>query len=156
ATYVVTLNVTDKDGDVGTASATIDVNNVAPTAAISGPADGVRGQTRTFTLTATDPSSVDQAAGFTFSVDWGDGHTETVSGASGMTVDHIYADTGTYMVHVTATDKDGDSGTAQQTIDIVAIQMQGDTLVVGGTNAADDILVTPSQGTTVSLNGQQY
>src|SRR5262249_58431267 len=78
-TYVVTLTATDKDGGVSQpASATIRVDNVAPTAGVSGPADGVRGQARTFTLTASDPSSMDQAAGFTFAVNWGDGATQTV------------------------------------------------------------------------------
>jgi hypothetical protein len=155
-TYVVTLNVTDKDGGTGMASATIDVTNVAPTAAISGPSNGVRGQTRTFTLAASDVSPVDQAAGFSFSVDWGDGHTETVSGPSGLTLDHVYADAGAYTIQLTATDKDGGSGTAQMTITIAALQMQGDTLVVGGTSGDDSILVLPAQGTSVLLNGERY
>src|SRR5262249_22830944 len=44
ATYVVTLKVTDSNGDQ-TTSATIDVTNVAPTPTLSGPTVGVRGQT---------------------------------------------------------------------------------------------------------------
>src|SRR5262249_31151372 len=83
-TYVVTLTATDKDGGVSQpASATLTVDNVAPTAGVSGPSDGVRGQARTFTLTASDPSGVDQATGFTFGINWGDGSTQTVSGPSG-------------------------------------------------------------------------
>ncbi len=34
-------------------------------------------------LTATDASSVDQAAGFTFAINWGDGTSQTVTGAAG-------------------------------------------------------------------------
>src|SRR5262249_54158966 len=113
-------------------------------------------QTRTFTLSASDVSSADQAAGFSFSVDWGDGHTETVSGPSGMTLDHIYADAVAYTIQVVATDKNGGSGEAQQPIDILALQVQGDVLVIGGTNGDDEIVVVPAQGTTVLLNGQQY
>src|SRR5262249_21135429 len=67
-TYVVSLTATDKDGGASQpATATLTVDNVAPTAGVSGPSDGVRGQARTFTLTASDPSAADQAAGFTFS-----------------------------------------------------------------------------------------
>src|SRR5262249_31342800 len=85
-TYAVSLTVTDKDGGSVSTGTTITVDNVAPTAQVSGPADGVRGQVRTFTLTATDPSAVDQAAGFTFSVTWGDGTSQVVGGPSGTTV----------------------------------------------------------------------
>ena len=62
---------------------------------MNGPASGVRGQVRTFTLSATDPSPIDQAAGFTFSIDWGDGTTQEVTGPSGVTVEHTFADAGT-------------------------------------------------------------
>src|SRR5262249_29300676 len=106
ATSVGTLPATDKDGGVSQpASATIRVDNVAPTAGVSGPADGVRGQARNFTLTAGDPSSADQAAGFTFAITWGDGATQTLTGPSGTTVSHVYTTAGTYNVQVTATDK---------------------------------------------------
>src|SRR5205807_2153324 len=51
------------------------VNNVAPTVAIAAGSDssGVNGQTRHINLTSTDPSSIDQAASFTYTVNWGDG-----------------------------------------------------------------------------------
>jgi hypothetical protein len=62
--YVVTLTATDKDGGVSpAASATLTVDNVPPTAGLSGPSTGVRGQAQPFTLTAGDPSPGDQAAG---------------------------------------------------------------------------------------------
>src|SRR5262249_1055427 len=48
----------------------ITVRNVAPTASISGATTGLPGQLQSFTLLASDPSSVDQAAGFTFRIDW--------------------------------------------------------------------------------------
>src|SRR5262249_11928758 len=75
--YVVPLTATDKAGSARPAvQTTILGDNVAPTAGISGPTDGVRGQARNFTLTATDPSAADQAAGFTFAINWGDGSAE--------------------------------------------------------------------------------
>ena len=50
------------------------VNNEDPTTAgIAGPSTGVPGQPLSFTLTADDPSATDDAAGFTFTMNWGDG-----------------------------------------------------------------------------------
>src|SRR5206468_1662921 len=71
--YNVTLTVNDGQGNSSSASLVVTVNNVAPTAGLSGPPTGVRGQTRTFTFTASDVSTVDQAAGFSYAINWGDG-----------------------------------------------------------------------------------
>jgi hypothetical protein len=152
-TYVVTLRATDKDGGISAPSqATILVDNIAPKAAVSGPSDGVRGQARTFTLTASDPSSVDQAAGFTFAITWGDGTTQTVTGPSGMTVSHVYTASGAYSVKVTATDKDGGTSAAATATDtITAVALETDptdpsktALFVGGTLGADTIFIKPT------------
>jgi hypothetical protein len=89
-TYVVSFSATDQAGGVDTDTATIIVDNVAPTLSVSGPTDGVLGQARVFTLTASDPSPVDQTAGFTFTIDWGEGSPQTLSGSSGTTVSHVY------------------------------------------------------------------
>jgi hypothetical protein len=151
-TYVVSFSATDKDGDAGSASKTITVDNVAPTAGVSGPSDGVRGQARTFTLTASDPSSVDQAAGFTFAITWGDGATQTVTGLTGTTVSHVYTASGAYTEKVTAKDKDGGTSAAATKVDtITAVALETDptdptktALFVGGTTAADKINLTPA------------
>ncbi|MBX9655190.1 hypothetical protein K2Y11_16370, partial [bacterium] len=94
-----------------TASATtlLTVNNAAPTANIAGIGPVVRQETVTYTLTATDPSSVDQAAGFTFKIDWNnDGiDDQTVIGASGTTITHVWSSLGSSTIRVTASDKDG-------------------------------------------------
>ena len=65
---------------------------------MSGPAVGAVGVPHTFTLTAADPSAADQAAGFSFAIDWdGDGVTDqTVTGPSGITVAHAFADDDAY------------------------------------------------------------
>src|SRR5262249_39315929 len=151
--YVVTLTATDKDGGASQpASATITVDNVAPTAGVSGPADGVRGQARTFTLTASDPSAVDQAAGFTFAIARGGGTSQTVTGPSGTTVSHVFTTSGGSTVKVTAKDKEGcTSAPATQSIAVSAAALQADptdpsktALVVGGTTGADTITIKPS------------
>ena len=72
--FAVKVRVDDDAGHVVTSLATtLTVINVAPTAGVSGPAAGVPGQPRDFVLTANDLSAVDQAAGFTYSINWGDG-----------------------------------------------------------------------------------
>lgn len=78
--FPVTITVTDSVGYSTAASTSIQVNNVPPTPALSGPANGVPGQPRNFTFSATDPSAIDQAAGFTYAVNWGDGSpVQTIS-----------------------------------------------------------------------------
>jgi Ca2+-binding RTX toxin-like protein len=159
ASVQVTVRVTDNGSPplIDTKTFTITVLNVPPTAALTGPTDGVRGQPRTFTLSANDPSPVDQAAGFTFNINWGDGSIQTDTGPSGLQLDHVYTDTGSYTVQVTATDKDvGVSAVATQLITIQAAEIQGDTLAVGGTLGDDTIFFTPagnSGGINVSING---
>jgi Ca2+-binding RTX toxin-like protein len=97
------------------------VVNAAPTAAIIGPPDGLPGETLSFSLQATDPSPVDQAAGFTFQIDW-DGDLivdQTVVGPSGTVVTRSFASVGTHTIRVTATDKDNGTSsvfTLNQTI----------------------------------------
>src|SRR5262249_54818111 len=142
AGFNVRVRVDDGQGHaVESAATTLTVNNTAPTAAISAPIDGfsgIRGQLRTFTLTANDPSSVDQAANFTFTIIWGDGSHNIVIGPSGSTISHTYSAAGTYNIQVMAQDKDlatGPAGTRPQTILIV--EQQGATLAVGGTTGKD-------------------
>jgi Ca2+-binding RTX toxin-like protein len=152
-TYTVRLVALDGEGLFGEAhEGNVVVASVAPTASVSGPADGVRGQLRTFTLTASDPSSADQTAGFTFDINWGDGSPiETVSGT---TAKHAYAASGNYPVTVTATDKDGFAGPSATTAATIAsIQLQGTRLAVGGTTGNDTILIRSVGGGTVVVMG---
>jgi VCBS repeat-containing protein len=144
-TYAVTLTVDDGQGGTSSDTLTVNIANVAPTASLSGAGTGVRGQTRTFTLGASDPSSVDQAAGFTFTINWGDGNIETVTGLDGTLANHVFATTGTFTVTVTARDKNGGtSGSVQQSIAIKAVDLQGTVLAIGGTSGIDKIAVTPN------------
>jgi hypothetical protein len=142
APYAVRVTVTDKSGGSGSAGAQVVVHNVAPTAGLAGPSSGVRGQTLHFTLQAADPSPVDQAAGFTFKVCWGDGTTSTVSGLSGTGIDHVYKHKGDYVIQVTATDKDGGvSAFYKAPVSVTGNAKQGNTLVIGGTTDGDLIWV---------------
>src|SRR5262249_53793854 len=143
--FVVTLTVTDKDGGVSpVAQTTIVAYNVAPTAGVSGPTDGIPGQQLTFTLTAADPSTSDQNTGFSFAIAWGDGSSEMVNGPSGTTISHAYAEPGNYSLQVTATDKNGGiSNTAAQTETIAGARLRAGALVVEGTTGNDEFVITP-------------
>jgi hypothetical protein len=89
---------------------------VAPTAGISGPAVAITGQALAYTLTADDPSLANRTAGFTFSVDWGDGTAgspdiqtvnPTQNNGGGVPLSHTYTAAGSYSVQVTATNQYG-------------------------------------------------
>ena len=157
--------VTDNGGSTVTTSQTLvteTVAPVAPTAAVSGPANGVPGQPRTFTFSASDPSPSDQAAGFVYTITWGDGSApqtiaRTAGNGSGIAVDHVYTAPGTYTVKVTATDDGATTGAAATgSLTVQAVQMQGGTLAVGGTLSNDNIILSPADATgdiNVKYNG---
>lgn len=155
-TYTVTLTVSD-----GITSATdsmvLTVLNGAPLATLSGPIKGVRGQTQTFTFGAMDPSPVDAAAPFTYTINWGDGSTETATGLSGLERGHVYTTNGSYTVTVRATDKDGAMGaTAQYSFAITTAFSLGGDVYVGGTTGIDAIslkVADQSGGVRVTVNG---
>ena len=104
-TYEVTLTVTDGDGGVGTDTATIVVNNVAPTIVLSGATNVDEGASYGLTLgTITDPGADTVTQ---WIVDWGDG-TPAETFASGGLKNHTYADGGnTYTIQVDLVDEDG-------------------------------------------------
>src|SRR5262249_29689083 len=116
--YVVTFTATDKDSGTGTSSATIVVFNVPPTVSITGvPVTSVEGTTVSLGSTVNDPSPVDQAAGFTKT--WSvtrDGSPFASGSGANFTLGLV--DEGTYAVTFSATDKDGDTGTASATISV--------------------------------------
>lgn len=163
--YQVGLRVTGPSGS-STDIATVTIANAAPTTAIAAPATGVRGQTRTFVLTATDPSAADQAANFTFQIDWdGNGSVDqTVIGASGISVDHVFATSNTYNVKVRATDKDSGVGSfTTKSITILDWEKQTDTqdpsktnLVWGGTSGVDAYAFVPGFVLIQAQNNQFF
>src|SRR4029078_12053241 len=90
----------------------------------------------------SDPSSVDQAANFTNTVDWGDG-AQTLSAASPANITHAYTAPGSYEVTVTAEDKDGGPSLVSAPHNVVVTQYlvtPGGVLNVGGTSADDTVL----------------
>lgn len=134
--------------------------NPPPSAVITGPLSGVRGQPQTFLLSATDPSPVDTAAGFDFEVNWGDGTTSTIHGPSGTAIEHVFAATGTYVIQVTAKDKDGGvSEVVSHTVTVAAYEFRDGVLTIGGTAGGDVLLIHPGggrHGIKVHLNGNVW
>lgn len=118
----VTVTATDQFGLSSTVDFDLFVTNVAPAAGISGPGSATQGDSTSFTLTASDVSAADMAAGFSFEVDWnGDGIVdETVSGNSGLTTSHSFGSVGEQTVNVRAVDKDGGvSAFTSHTINVI-------------------------------------
>jgi hypothetical protein len=114
SSFSVVVRVDDPNGGTTDASTTLSVNNVAPDASLTGSVSGLKGQSLSFTLNATDRSSADQNAGFAYYIDWdGNGMVDqTVNGLDGTAVDHTFTAPGQTTVIVTAEDKDGGVSTS--------------------------------------------
>ena len=126
ATSTVTVTATDSANLAATASFTFTVANVAPT--VSANATPGEDTAVSFSFTAADPSSVDQAAGFAWTIDYGDGSAvqSVASGtASPLPGAHTYPHPGAYSVTATATDKDGAAGTSTIALTIAAAPVKG-------------------------------
>src|SRR5262249_39019831 len=132
----------------GTDTMQVNVSDVAPTAFANGPSDGIRGFARTFTFSASDISPIDQPAGFTYSIDWGDGTNQAVlatpGNGVGVQVDHAYSSTGLFTIRATAKDKDGGVSPTPGTHGVLinAITQEGTILKLGGTTRGDTIMVS--------------
>ena len=174
--YLVTINTTT--GEVTTIgalpnnfdaiafdSAPVVVQNTPPDAGVSGPSSGVRGQPLTYQVSATDPESADMDAGLSVVVNWGDGSTTesfTVNSSTSqpLSLVHRFVASSTYTITVTVTDQQGATDTATQTVSITAAAIQDDPifggkmLVVGGTQGNDQIVLNPSKGVKLLINGK--
>jgi|GEM_PF-3732656 len=106
---VVTITATDSFAETTVITFSVSVLNIAPAVAVSGPSSAVQGQPVSFLLSATDVSTADTNAGFTYQIDWNHDGTidETVTGGSSTSVNHHFTTAGTQIFTVTAVDKDG-------------------------------------------------
>lgn len=164
----VTVRVDDGHGHTVISPATgLTIENVPPQGSISGGQSlgGSPGQPLSVTFSASDPSPQDQAAGFSFAIDWGDGSgVQTVKGTSPQAVSHTYSGVGVYRISMTATDKDGGTkGAAFASVTIASARIVPDpcdagstALMVSGTSGNDSISISPARGVrqvAVTLNG---
>ncbi|HMN29698.1 MAG TPA: PxKF domain-containing protein, partial [Caldilineaceae bacterium] len=114
ATQTVHVHVTDETGLATVAATTVTINNVAPTvnALAMTPIPSTEGSAAVVSTTFADPGVND--APFTCTVNYGDGSGElagVIAGNSCTGPAHPYTTFGAYVVTVTVTDKDGDTGT---------------------------------------------
>jgi Ca2+-binding RTX toxin-like protein len=156
-TYAVTIAVRDDDGAVGTVVVPVTVNLITPpVATLAGPPAGVRGHEARFTVGAADESPFDRAAGFVYTIDWGDGTpvqtvARTADNGAGVPVGHVFAADGSYVVRVTATDATGLTSapvtlTVQVAVAAVLTLDGRQVLVVGGTTGPDNIRLRLKEG----------
>ena len=105
ATPTLNVRATDPSGASTVETVTVTITNVAPTvmSLVPSATTGFVGDPVTFTGTATDPSSVDVAAGFGWAFATGAGFGPF--GSNGFAV--TYSACGTYTVDAEARDKDG-------------------------------------------------
>jgi hypothetical protein len=154
-THNVALRVTDQYGLQSIATTTLTVTEEQPLAGVFGPSSGVAGQPQTFTFTASDATPAEQAGPFTYNIDWGDNSQQTItSGQASITINHSFAVGGAHLVQVSVADADGDSTSAPAStnVNILPVQLQGTTLVLGGNN----IVLRPADangGISVTVDG---
>ena len=108
--YQATLTVTDDDLGIGSDMLTVTVNDLGPTAALTGDATLDEGQVGNYDASAST-SSPDAIASYEWDWDY-DGTNFNPSGDSGVTQTHAWADDGTYTVAVRVTDDDGSTDIA--------------------------------------------
>ena len=103
-TRTIRLRVTDQGGNSAIASTTLTITNTAPTIIVTGNATATSGTSYTIALAASDPGADTIAS---YSVNWGDGVTQTIVGTA-TSASHTYLNPGgTRSIAVTATDEDG-------------------------------------------------
>jgi PKD repeat protein len=143
-TYTATLVVTDALGLASApASTSVTIANVAPAVNAGADASLVLGAAFQLGASFTDPGApADAPWGWTIA--WGDGTTQSGSAASpgAISASYTYAAAGTYAAQVSVTDKDGDTGSDQATVTVLAAPPpnQPPTARPGGPYAADAIV----------------
>jgi subtilisin-like proprotein convertase family protein len=156
-TYSPVVTILNKGGVPVSVTSSVSVANGLPTGVLTGESVVFTGTAASFGLTGTDPSLGDRAAGFTYSVNWGDG-SPVVSvqpgsnNGSGVTLSKVFAATGTYTASLTITDRNGGSTTSTRSITVAAAPVIS-AVQVNGTNAASSG-VTPLAGdvSTIAFN----
>ena len=158
-TQTVTITATDSDGAATSTTFGLLVNNVAPTLTISGASTVNEVATYSLGLASSDPGA-DTINHWT--INWGDGNTQTVAG-NPSSVTHVYAVGGTtYTISASATDEDGTFAANSLSVTVnrvgttpppaaIGPGCHGPALIINGTEAGDTIRVVPQGQTAVKV-----
>jgi FG-GAP-like repeat/PKD domain/FG-GAP repeat len=128
-----------------------------PTAHIAANANATQAaDTANLLLTATDPlGSQELAAGFTYSINWGDGSLQTLdptaNNGSGVPVNHTYTADGSYLVSVTATNKDGAVSSDATSLAVMSSHA-GDSIALSGGAGAGPVAVSVDNATAATFS----
>lgn len=108
---------------------------IPPAATIAGPDKAAPTEQLLFTFTAVN------AAGYTYSIQWGDGTAEALSPSNGIVISHTYPEKGNMRVQVMATDQAGvETEMAQHLVHVVPANVDKDgKLIVVAKAIADKI-----------------
>jgi len=161
----VALRVTDNQGASTIITTTVQVDNAAPVAMISGPSVVRHGQSVTFSGAFTDSGLLD-----THEVSWDFGDGTVIAFHAGdnpqaLLAQHSYAHKGIYVVKFVVRDSDGAVGCASMTVEVKAGQVSTATspatglatMTVMGTDFADSVKVSKGKKAgqlEVTINGQ--
>lgn len=140
--------------------------NIAPPSFdLAGQPTGVPGQPLPFTISASQ-AGIPANTTYTFKIDWvGNGKAfQTISGQSGLTVDHVYTAAGTYTIKLTVLDSSGDVlANATQPVTIDSIALEADpadnsetALAIGAPATGGTIVIAPTTNpipVSVIING---
>ncbi|GAA5150227.1 hypothetical protein GCM10023213_48900 [Prosthecobacter algae] len=140
----VTITATDSGSAVAKAAFTFVPTNAVPTVQINPPTTLLTNVALNFQFVATDAATADQAAGFAWSINFGDGsgvQSAPAGTASPYVRSHTYTQSGEYVVTATATDKDSGvsiAATASVTIlgSEIAVTGNGNLIVDGDSTPA--------------------
>jgi hypothetical protein len=133
-TFTIGLRVTDGDGETDTSTASVEVNNLLPTAEAGGPYSGNQGVNIPLNGSGSDPSGI---VLYEWNLD-GNGSFETV----GQSPNFNSADAGTFTVVLRVTDNDGTAAEDTATVSVNGLP----TADAGGPYSGNE-------GQTISLDG---
>jgi PKD repeat protein len=142
----ITATVADRDNGKSSASTNLVVlpSNHAPANLAVQATPVLEGGTTTLSVSFTDAEAADT---HTVAIVWGDGASESVSLASGVTstsATHTYAETGTYTVAVTVTDAGGMSVGGGTTVNAINVSPSLSSLVLTPASVTDHETLTVS------------
>ncbi|MDR3659763.1 MAG: PKD domain-containing protein, partial [Mycobacterium sp.] len=147
--YTVTVVAVDADENWGTAAVTATVTNpVPPLIVTSQNITATAGQSFSGSLgTVTDTT----ASSVLVTVHWGDGTTDSVAvgGGTAVPIDdtHTYAAAGVYTITLSASDGNGNTGSATDTADVSSATVSGLTVTANSITAIAGRLFTGTAGT---------